>query len=85
MPASPPITWELQIDQLTPELSIRMVHLPGGTFIMGDNQGEYDDEKPEHEVEVSSFYLGQYLVSQALWAEIMEGDPSHFKGANKAS
>ena len=31
---------------------------------------------------VSSFYLGQYQVTQALWERVMEGNPSHFQGAN---
>ena len=80
MSPNPLISWKLQIDQLTPELSIRMIHLPRGVFTMGDNQGKYDDEKPEHEVEVSSFYLGQYPVNQALWQHLMGDSPTWFKG-----
>ena len=40
-----------------------MVWLPGGKFIMGDDDSPYDDEKPAHEVTVDSFSIGQYPVT----------------------
>ena len=39
-----------------------MVKIEGGTFIMGQDSGE-GDEKPEHEVELSTFYIGKYEVT----------------------
>ena len=56
-----------------------MVWVEGGSFMMGSE--EYSDEKPIHEVELSSFYLGQYAVSQALWLEVTGENPSEFKGS----
>ncbi|MFO1434617.1 MAG: formylglycine-generating enzyme family protein [Candidatus Competibacteraceae bacterium] len=39
-----------------------MVWLPGGQFIMGDDNG-YEWEKPAHDVAVSAFSIGQYPVT----------------------
>ena len=50
---------------------------------MGDNEGEYDNEKPAHEVELGTFFLGQQLVSESLWKEVMRENPSHFKGKDR--
>ena len=50
---------------------------------MGDNHGEYGDEKPEHEVELDSFWLGQYPVTQQIWEVVMGENPSYFKGENR--
>ncbi|MCP4702801.1 MAG: SUMF1/EgtB/PvdO family nonheme iron enzyme, partial [Gammaproteobacteria bacterium] len=40
-----------------------MVSLPGGTFIMGDDKSDRDNEKPAHPVTVSEFSVGQYPVT----------------------
>jgi formylglycine-generating enzyme required for sulfatase activity len=55
-----------------------MVFVEGGRFMMGSNSG-YGDEKPVHEVELSSFYIGKYEVTQAQWQAVMGTNPSHFK------
>ena len=53
-------------------VNIDMVYVQGGTFIMGKD-GSVDDEKPEHSVTVSSYYIGKYEVTQALWKAVMGG------------
>jgi formylglycine-generating enzyme len=64
--------------------SFDLVLVEGGRFLMGDDNSEFDEEKPAHWVEVSSFYLGKYPVTQALWKEVMGGkNPSHYKGDNR--
>lgn len=67
-------------------VSFTMCYVQGGTFMMGatPEQGEEvsDDEKPAHEVTVSSFYIGQTEVTQALWKAVMGKKPSKFKGDN---
>ena len=55
-----------------------MVQVEGGSFLMGGNL--YSDEQPIHEVQLSSFYLGQYQVTQAVWEQVMGDNPSEFKG-----
>ncbi len=54
-----------------------MVFVEGGRFMMGSNSGE-TDERPVHEVELSSFYIGKYEVTQAQWEAVMGSNPSHF-------
>ncbi|MDD2332650.1 MAG: caspase family protein, partial [Candidatus Cloacimonetes bacterium] len=58
-----------------------MIFVEGGTFQMGSNDGE-SDEKPVHQVTVSSFYLGKYEVTQKEWQEVMGSNPSNWKGDN---
>ncbi|WP_411894565.1 formylglycine-generating enzyme family protein [Winogradskyella sp. A2] len=41
-----------------------MIKIKGGTFTMGQNSGE-GDEKPEHEVTISDFYISKYEVTVA--------------------
>ena len=61
-----------------------LVHIPGGEFLMGDDQSEFNGEKPAHRVRLSDFYLGQFPVTQGLWKAVMGGNnPSFFKGDNR--
>lgn len=65
-------------------VSFKMVHVEGGTFMMGTNDdGEADtDEKPAHEVTLSDYWIGETQVTQALWQAVMGENPSRFKGVN---
>lgn len=64
--------------------AFEMLWVEGGVFDMGSNAKEaYDDEKPVHKVQVSSFWMGEFAVTQALWAYVMKENPSDFKGANR--
>ena len=64
-------------------VSFKMVFVEGGTFMMGatPEQGDdaYNDEKPVHEVTLSSFYIGQTEVTQELWQAVMGSNPSYFQ------
>ena len=61
--------------------SFVMLLVEGGSFQMGGTDEEaMDREKPVHQVEVPSFYLGKYPVTQDLWEAIMGNNPSTFKG-----
>jgi sulfatase modifying factor 1 len=44
------------------ELPDDLVHVEGGTFQMGNDNGP-DSEKPVHEVTVSDFYISQYPIT----------------------
>jgi formylglycine-generating enzyme required for sulfatase activity len=68
----------------TPEKNIEiegisMVFVEGGEFMMGDK--EFEDATP-HKVELDSFYMGKYPVTQAQWRAVMGNNPSHFKGCD---
>lgn len=63
-----------------------MVYVSSGTFTMGgtSEQGSdaESDEKPTHNVTLSSYYICKYEVTQALWRAVMGSNPSNFKGDN---
>ena len=42
-----------------------LIDVPNGRYTIGDNQSSYDDEKPAHPVDVASFALGQFPVTNA--------------------
>jgi len=68
-------------NDLITEMFRNMVYVKGGTFTMG---GSDASSLPEHEVEVSSFYISKYEVTQDLWEYVMGSDAntSTTKGAN---
>lgn len=56
-----------------------MIKVEGGVFWMGDDM--FGDEKSVHEVELDSFNIGQYPVTQGLWKAVMDSNnnPPFFK------
>ncbi|MFM6058590.1 MAG: formylglycine-generating enzyme family protein, partial [Microcystis aeruginosa] len=78
-------------------ITLEMVAIPGGTFMMGSPANEKDsyvDERPQHQVTVPPFFLGKYPITQAQWKAIasrtdlkvkkdLDPDPSHFKDPPK--
>lgn len=66
-------------------VSYRMKYVSGGTFTMGatsEMTEPRDNEKPTHQVTLSSYYIGETEVTQVLWKAVMGSNPSHFKGDN---
>lgn len=67
-------------------VKFNMVPVEGGTFMMGaTKEQEKDaesDEKPAHSVTLSTYYIAQTEVTQALWQAVMYNNPSWFKGAS---
>jgi formylglycine-generating enzyme required for sulfatase activity len=64
------------------EVPAGMVLVPGGSFTMGSPAGEvgrYDNEV-QHQVSVSSFYIGATEVTQAQYKMVMSSNPSKFQG-----
>jgi formylglycine-generating enzyme required for sulfatase activity len=61
-----------------------MVFVEGGTFQMGSpaNEPGRRDNEDQHQVTVSSFYMGKYQVTQKEWREVMGTNPSCFEGDN---
>jgi formylglycine-generating enzyme required for sulfatase activity len=60
------------------------VRIQGGTFTMGSPANEHgrDNDEVQHQVTVSSFYMGKYEVTQKEYQEVMGTNPSNFKGDN---
>jgi len=71
---------------LIAEINIfHMIKIRSGIFEMGCGNWTSDcdkDEKPVHNVMVSSFYMSSTEVTQAQWESIMGSNPSRFKGNN---
>ena len=74
-------------------IKLEMVAIPGEQFVMGspgNEAGRSDWEGPQHRVEVPSFYMGKYAVTQKQWWVVatklpkinhdLDPDPSYFKG-----
>jgi formylglycine-generating enzyme required for sulfatase activity len=90
----------LQAEYFTEDLgngvTLDMVAIPGGTFMMGSpetekgrigfleiEKGRRGDEGPQHSVTVPAFFMAKYPVTQAQWQAVMGNNPSYFKGANR--
>ncbi|MCF6174142.1 MAG: formylglycine-generating enzyme family protein [Victivallaceae bacterium] len=73
-----------KLQQITTKSGIKMVLIPGGTFMLGSTKGKAD-EKPVHKVKVSSFYMDVYEVTQAAYMKMMDNNnPSRFKNKKGA-
>lgn len=79
-------------------VTFKMIHVEGGTFMMGANDGDleaYGCERPAHQVTLSSYFIGETPVTHALWKAVMGSSPNKrslldkvlfiksFKGANR--
>ena len=57
-----------------------MVTVSGGNFIMGNTHWSYDPKNPmSAPVQVNSFKISKYDVTQALWLAVMGKNPSTFR------
>jgi len=60
-------------------VTMEMVRIPAGSFMMGRYAGEQDSysyENPQHQVTISQdFYLGKYEVTKAQWQAVMGTTP----------
>ena len=60
------------------QLSIRLVDIPGGSFIMGSEKGG-GDEKPTRTVTLAGFQMSSTEITQAQYVAVMDDNPSYFK------
>ena len=78
-------------EELGEKVALDMILISGGSFLMGSSkeQGSGDLEKPQHKVDISSFAMGRYPVTQAQWKIVasmpqiehsLKSNPSDFKG-----
>ena len=55
-------------ETLNESVSLEMVSIPSGSFVMGaseDEEDSLDRERPQHLVNVSAFFMGKYPITQA--------------------
>ena len=80
------------IERLGNRVTLMMVVIPGGTFVMGSPENEPErsnKEGPQHDVLVNSFLMSRYPITQQQWRIVaampqqereLNPDPSSFKG-----
>jgi len=69
-----------KIIQLPNNQVLELIAVEGGTFLMGSPTGEGgDSERPQHYVNVPSFRIGKYPITQSQYMAVMGSNPSHFK------
>lgn len=85
---------ELWVETLNSKTQIQMVFIPAGSFWMGEQEtvaGASDCERPKHLVQINSFYISKYPITQSQWEIVaalpeikrkLEIQPSEFKGEN---
>jgi formylglycine-generating enzyme required for sulfatase activity len=72
---SPSLSDTIEVDTIAHDYVMadtNMVLVKGGKFMMGTNNGAFD-EKPVHEVELSDFFISKYEVTVAFHTKILKG------------
>jgi formylglycine-generating enzyme required for sulfatase activity len=81
-PGSQPKPFTTIIEDLGGGVTLELIQLPAGQFMMGasTNDGEADNhEKPQHLVKVKAFAMGRYPITQTQYEAVMGKNPSMFK------
>ncbi|MEL6500968.1 MAG: bifunctional serine/threonine-protein kinase/formylglycine-generating enzyme family protein [Cyanobacteria bacterium J06623_1] len=63
------------------EISIDLIGIPGGKFMMGSPESESEreiEESPQHSVKIRPFLMSKYPITQAQWLAVMDDNPSRF-------
>ncbi|MBW4583030.1 MAG: formylglycine-generating enzyme family protein [Tildeniella nuda ZEHNDER 1965/U140] len=86
---------EHRLEDLGHGLTLELVAIPGGTFVMGapkTEEGWHPSQSPQHTVAIAPFWMGKYPVTQAQWSVVaalpnvkhpLPPKPSCFTGANR--
>jgi formylglycine-generating enzyme required for sulfatase activity len=67
-------------------ITLDMVKIPGGTFLMGSPGSEekrQDSESPRHSVTIAPLYMGKFVVTQAQYKAVMGNNPAYFEGRQR--
>jgi formylglycine-generating enzyme required for sulfatase activity len=58
-------------------VTLELVKVPAGKFMMGSPDGEGDnDERPQHQVTLREFFIGKYAVNNVQWQAVMKAKGS---------
>ena len=66
-----------ELESKPPVVSVKMVRIPGGTFIMGCQKGDVDcgsAEEPSHSVQIDEFYMDETEVTVEAYAECVHNE-----------
>lgn len=78
-----PLKLEGAREDLGGGVSLPLVRIPAGEFLMGspdDEQERQAREGPLHRRRLQEFWMGQTEITQAQWRAVMSSNPSHFSG-----
>jgi serine/threonine protein kinase len=67
------------VEDLGNGVKLEMVEIPAGTFYMGSPENEDERlpwESPQHQVNVPSFFIGKYTLTQAQYQAIIGSNPA---------
>ena len=79
--ASPQATFSERLPDILRQMRSQMVRVEGGAFVMGCTPEQENcglDESPVRNVQIASFEIARYEVTQELWQEVMGENPSAF-------
>jgi len=68
-------------EDLGNNITLDMVQIPSGSFMMGSpesEKGRNESESPQHQVNVPGFSMGKFVVTQEQYQQIMGKNPSYF-------
>ncbi|NJP06778.1 MAG: SUMF1/EgtB/PvdO family nonheme iron enzyme [Chloroflexaceae bacterium] len=71
-PEVPPV-----IDPELAQWPPNMIEIPAGSFLMGSSDNDFladDDEKPQHTLELPTYYISQTPITNAQFRPFVEGD-----------
>lgn len=71
-----------KIDIRVGNMLFSMILVEGGTFKMGSEDGE-KDEQPVHDVTLSDYYIGEMEVTKELWNAVKSGSSSSLYNEKK--
>lgn len=71
-----------KIDIRVGNMLFSMILVEGGTFKMGSENGE-KDEQPVHDVTLSDYYIGEMEVTRELWNAVETGNSSSLHNEKK--
>lgn len=71
-----------KIDIRVGNMLFSMIFVEGGTFKMGSENGE-KDEQPVHDVTLSDYYIGEMEVTKELWNAVKSGSSSSLYNEKK--
>ena len=78
-------------EKLSKDVTLEMVSIPGGKFLMGTEDEEIErlvkkfdwegfrSEQPQHEVTIQPFFMGKFPITQAQWQAVMGNNPAKFQ------
>jgi len=90
-----PGTAQCFIEDLNNGITLTMVSIPGGKFLMGspdDEPERFEAESPQHLVQVPPFFISKFPITQAQWQAVaalpvmnrnLEPEPASVQGTNR--